>query len=134
MAENTVQTIRESLLRSGNSEEDVNKIMQGVAFAVQDPRTKLVNLGNTVFMVTVTRPGEVEVHTFSNESPQGLVNNFVNLTKYLKNIGVKKASTYSDDGRFRKIAEMTKLPVKISQTTKMVGNQMKPVYKYEMEM
>lgn len=134
MAQNTVQTIKESLLRSGNSEQDVNKIMQGLAFAVQDPRIKLVELGNTVFMVTVTKPGEVEVHTFSNETPQGLVRNFVELTKYLKNIGVKKASTYSDDGRFRKIAQMTGLPVQVSQTTKMIGTEMKPVYQYVMEM
>jgi hypothetical protein len=81
----------------------------------------------------VKAPREVEIHTFSEETPQALAKNFVDLSKYLKNIGVKKAYTYSDDPRFKKIAEMTQLPVKTEQSTGMIGDQMKPVYRYTLE-
>jgi hypothetical protein len=78
-------------------------------------------------------PGEVEIHTFSEETPQALAKNFVELSKYLKNIGVKKASTYSDDPRFQKISEMTQLPVKVEQSVNLIGTEMRPVYRYTLE-
>jgi len=131
---NSVDIIKQSMLQQNFSEQEIQKALAGVANLVSKPSAKLVNLGNSVFLVMVKAPGEVEVHTFSAETPQQLARNFVDLAKYLKNIGVKKASTFSDDVRFKKIAQMTGLPVKVGQTTKMFGNEMKPSYEYILEM
>lgn len=130
----TMQIIQGSLENAGYEKRAVAKILNGLASVVKNSPTRLVHLGNTVFMVTPTNPGEVEVHTFSQETPQGLSRNFIDLSKYLKNIGVRKASTYSEDPRFRHISEMTGLPVTVNQTVKVVGEDAKPVYEYVLEM
>lgn len=128
-----VRIVERSMRRAIEDEQMVQRSMAALVEMLKKPENKFVHLGNTMFLVMVRKPGEVEVHTFSEESPMGLAKNFVDLAKYLQNIGVKKASTYSEDVRFRKIAEMTGLPVKIEQSTGMVGAEMRPVYKYTME-
>lgn len=128
-----VRIVERSMRRAIGDEQVVQKSMAALVEMLKKPENKFVHLGNTMFLVMVRKPGEVEVHTFSEESPMGLAKNFVDLAKYLQNIGVKKASTYSEDVRFRKIAEMTGLPVKVEQSTGMVGAEMRPVYKYTME-
>ena len=115
-------------------DENLRERSKGVlAKLLESPSNKLVHLGNTLFLVMVKEPGVVEIHTMSEETPQGLARNFVNLSNYLKNIGVKKWYSYSEDTRFKKIAEMTKLPLKIEQSTARYGEKMRPVYRYTME-
>ena len=133
MAE-TIDIIQQSMRQQGYKDNDIQKALGGIATLVKRPGAKLVNFGNTVFLVMVKAPGEVEVHTFSAETPQQLARNFVSLSKYLKNIGVKTAKTYSDDVRFKEIGKMTGLPIKVNQTAKMFGNEMKPSYEYVLEM
>jgi hypothetical protein len=128
-----MQILESALRRTLGDEEQVGLAQGALVEMLKAPGNKLVHLGNSLFLVMVKAPGEVEVHTFSEETPQALARNFVDLTKYLKNIGVKTAATYSDDPRFQKIAEMTKLPVKIEQSVGMMGNEMRPVYRYVME-
>ena len=125
--------VRTSLFRSLQDENKVGLAQGALVEMLKAPGNKMVHLGNSVFLVMVKTPGEVEVHTFSEETPQALAKNFVDLWKYLKNIGVKKAYTYSDDPRFKKIASMTGLPVKVEQSTAKIGKEMQPVYRYVME-
>jgi hypothetical protein len=57
--------------------------------------------------------GVVEVHTIGEEKqPRDLAKDFVNLSKYLKNIGVTTAYTYSEDEKFKKLAKMVNLDIK----------------------
>jgi hypothetical protein len=79
---------------------------------VQDQGSKLVHIGNVLFLVLVRAKGVVEVHTLGEESrPREMAKNFLDLAKYLKNIGVKTAYTYSEDEKFKKLAKMVDLPV-----------------------
>lgn len=128
-----MQILESALRRALPDEEQVGLAQGALVEMLKAPENKLVHLGNTLFLVMVKAPGEVEVHTFSEETPQALAKNFVDLSKYLKNIGVKKATTYSDDPRFRKISEMTQLPVKVEQSVNMIGTEMRPVYRYTLE-
>lgn len=125
--------LRSALFRALMDENLVAQAQGALVEMVKAPENKLVHLGNSLFLVMVKAPGEVEVHTFSEETPQQLAKNFVDLWKYLKNIGVKRAYTYSDDPRFKKIASMTNLPVKVEQSTQKMGEQMRPVYRYVLE-
>jgi hypothetical protein len=128
-----MQILESALRRSLGDEEKVGLAQGALVEMLKAPGNKLVHLGNSLFLVMVKEPGEVEVHTFSEETPQQLARNFIDLTKYLKNIDVKTAYTYSDDVRFKKIADMTGLPVKVEQSVNMVGDEMRPVYRYIME-
>lgn len=128
-----MQILESSLRRALPDEEQVGLAQGALVEMLKAPGNKLVHLGNSLFLVMVKAPGQVEVHTFSEETPQALAKNFIDLSKYLKNIGVKKASTYSDDPRFKKIADMTQLPVKVEQSVNMMGTEMRPVYRYTLE-
>lgn len=128
-----MQILESALRRALPDEEQVGLAQGALVEMLKAPENKLVHLGNSLFLVMVKAPGQVEIHTFSEETPQALAKNFVELSKYLKNIGVKKASTYSEDPRFKKIADMTQLPVKVEQSVNLIGTEMRPVYRYTLE-
>lgn len=95
------------------SEERAQSLLEGLARILQDQGAKLVHLGNVLFLVMVRGEGVVEVHTIGEErQPRDLAKNFMDLYKYLKNIGVKTAYTYAEDEKFKKLAKMVSLPVK----------------------
>lgn len=99
--------------KATKSEEEAQALLGGLARVLQDEGTKLVHLGNVLFLVLVRGQGVVEVHTIGEESkPRDLAKNFIDLYKYLKNIGVTTAYTYSEDEKFKKLAKMVDLPVK----------------------
>jgi hypothetical protein len=97
----------------GQSEEEIQNSLGKLATLVQEPGAKLVHLGNVLFLILVRGEGVVEFHTAGNEeNPRDFVEDIVNLIKYLKNIGVKVAYSYSGDPKFKRIAKMTGLPWK----------------------
>ena len=81
-----------------------------------------------------TPPSTAEVHTFTMDNPRVMVENFKGLAKFLKKAGIKQGFTYSDQPIFKQLVERSGMPVKITQTTKQVGGQMKPVYQYTMDL
>jgi hypothetical protein len=125
------QIIRNDIAKQGG---DVEKMLKKLTVMLQDKaKVKLVQFGNTVFLVRQVEPGVVESHIFTEDSPARIGDNYKKLVMALKKEGMKKGYTYSDNPGFRRVAEMTGLPIKITQTTKQVGGQMKPVYLYEMD-
>jgi hypothetical protein len=99
--------------KASKSEEQTQQMLGGLARILQDEGSKLVHLGNVLFLVMVRGEGVVEVHTIGEEKkPRDLAKNFLDLYKYLKNIGVKMAYTYAEDEKFKKLAKMVNLPVK----------------------
>lgn len=112
---------------------DPNELFAKLATMKKDPNVKTVQIGNTVFLLIQVQPNVVEVHSFTGESPRGLIENFKSLTMFLKKNGIKSGYTYSDQPGFKKLAEGSGMPVKVSQTVKQMNGQMKPVYMYTME-
>jgi hypothetical protein len=95
------------------TEEEAQEMMGRLARVLQDDGAKLVHLGNVLFLILVRSEGVVEVHTIGEEKrPRDMANDFLELSKYLKNIGVKTAYTYAEDERFKKLAKMIDLPIK----------------------
>lgn len=83
---------------------------------LQNPGVKLVHFGNTVFLVILVAPRVAEVHTMSlDEDSSSLAKHFVSLSKFLQNIGVLEAYTYSDDPRFAVVAKRTRLPIQTEE-------------------
>ena len=110
---------------------DVNRIMQTIAYMMQRKMIQLLQLGNTVFLLQPKEPGTVEFHTFTIESPQDLVKRYQAGLNSLKQMGFKKAVSFAQSPAFVKIAEQTGLPVQVSQSQMMMGNQMVPAYRFE---
>jgi len=113
---------------------NMDTFMRKLASALKDPKNKMVQIGNSAFLVTLIGDGVVEFHTFSAEQPQKLLKNYLGLAKVLKNQGIKKATTYSDRPEFVDLAKKSGLPVKVGQSQKMMGNAMKPVYTFELDL
>jgi hypothetical protein len=99
--------------KSTKTEKEAQALLSGLVRVVQDEGAKLVHLGNVLFLVMVRGKGVVEIHTIGEESkPRELAKDFIELSKYLKNVGVKTAYTYSEDEKFKKLAKMVDLPIK----------------------
>lgn len=102
---------REYFAQEASSPQQVEQMMAGLVKLTKDKGAKLVHLGNTVFLVIVKGKGLVEVHTMTTqEDSVSLSRNFIQLARYLKNIGVKTAYTYTDDPKFAMVAKRTRLP------------------------
>lgn len=113
------------------SEEEAQKLLGALAAIVQEDSAKLVHLGNVLFLVLVRGKELVEVHTMGEEKrPRDLAQDFLMLAKYLKNIGVKVAYTYTPDNKFAKLAQMVKL--KVQQYKSNVQGQMMNVFVVEL--
>lgn len=107
---------------AGGDEKKAQRLLQGLAALVQRDGVNMVHIENTLFLVIVKGKGIVEVHTLAiDESSATLAKNFVSLTKYLKNIGVKVAYTYSDDPRYAVVAKRTKLDFQEKKITAQDG-------------
>ena len=101
------------LKESGGDQEAANEMLAKLATTVQEPGVKLVHLNKILFLVIVRGQSVVEVHTMAADIvPADMVDGFQKLAKYLENIGVKIAYTYTDDRRFARIARQTKLPIR----------------------
>jgi hypothetical protein len=95
------------------TDEQVQQLLGGLVRILQDEGSKLVHLGNVLFLVMVRGKGVVEIHTIGEEKkPRDLAQNYLNLAKYLKNVGVTMAYTYAEDEKFKKLAKMVNLPIK----------------------
>lgn len=128
----TQEIIRQDAQRNGF---DPKQVLETVAkLKLSNKNIQLIQMGNTVFLLLRTPPSTVEMHTFTIENPRQIVNHIGGLTKFLKKAGIKQGFSYSDDPIFKQLVERSGMPIVITQTTKQIGNQIKPVYQYTMDL
>ena len=128
----TVEIIRQDAQRNGLNPQTILETIAKLKITNKNIQT--ARIGNTVFLIMRTPPSTAEVHTFTMDNPRVMVENFKGLAKFLKKAGIKQGFTYSDQPIFKQLVERSGMPVKITQTTKQVGGQMKPVYQYTMDL
>lgn len=136
MDEQELQQVNDIILSyfraESQSEEQAQQMMGQLSTLLKEEGAKLVHLGNTVFLVLVKGKGMVEVHTMSKgEDSVSLARNFIQLAKYLQNIGVRVAYTYSDDPKFQVVAKRTRLPFKTKQVKIPGSEEMTTAYYIE---
>lgn len=91
-------------LEETKSAAEAQALMDKLAGMVQEPSTKLVHIGNQLFVIQVRGKGIVEFHTIGTEqSARQMAANLVELSKYLRNIGVKMMFSYAEDNKFRSV-------------------------------
>jgi hypothetical protein len=128
----TPEIIRQDAQRNGLNPQTILETLGKLKISNQNIQT--AKIGNTVFLLMRTPPSTVEVHTFTVDNPKVMISHFKNLAKLLPKLGVKQAFTYSDQPIFKQLVERSGMPVNITQTTKQIGNEMKPVYQYTMDL
>jgi hypothetical protein len=117
-------------LKESGSEQGAQKLMQGLAALVQEQGAKLVHINNLLFLVLVRGKGVIEFHTIGEEqSSKEYANDIVQLTKYVKNIGVKLLYTYAQSRAFDRVARQTGLPI-VKTQTQINGS---PIFVYAVE-
>jgi len=112
---------------------DMTRFMQTLGYMVQRKTVQLLQIGNTVFMLKPQQDGSVEFHTFTTEPIETLVKRYQAGINSLKQMGYKKAYSYATSPAFVKIAEQSGLPVRVTQSQTMQGNQMVPAYRFEVD-
>lgn len=116
--------------QESGSDKKAKEMLGKLATIVKEEGAKLVHLGNVLFLVLVRGKGVVEIHTIGSEAqPRYLAEDFRQLADYLRQIGVKTAYTYTPDNRYRRLAQLTGLPIKTFQ----VEVERKPMFAYVME-
>jgi hypothetical protein len=78
--------------------------------------------------------GVAEFHTFTIEDPHVLAQRYAAGAKSLKQMGFKRAQSYSQSPAFVRIARQTGLPVRIKPDMQKIGNKMRRAYKFEVDL
>lgn len=136
MALKTSAEIIEQSARRELPGQDMTRFMQTLGYMVQTKMVQLLQIGNTVLMLKPLpeQPGTVELHTFTIETPQDLVQRYQAAANSLRQLGFKKVLSYATSPAFVKLADQTGLPIRVSQSQTMVGNQMVPAYRFELDL
>lgn len=113
---------------------DPEMMVRQIGTLVQRKAVQLLQIANTVFLVRTVGPGLAEFHTFTIEPPEALVERYKAGRNSLKQMGYKKAVSYAQSPAFAKIAEQTGLPVKVTQTQRMIQGKPVPVYQFEVDL
>lgn len=113
---------------------DPEMLVRQIGTLVQRKAIQLLQIGNTVFMVRTVSPGTAEFHTFTIEPPEMLVDRYKAGKNSLKQMGYRKAISYAQSPAFSKIAQQTGLPVKVTQTQRMMGGKPVPMYQFEVDL
>lgn len=94
----------------GGDEQSTQAFLEGLTKLAQQKGVQLVHLGNSLFLAVVKGKGLVEFHTMSaSTAPKDVAKDIVALVKYLKNIGVSVAYTYSANPEYKAKIKATKL-------------------------
>lgn len=124
------QAAKNELPPGGN----VDLLVKGVGALVQRKAVKLLQIGDTVFMLRPHPDGAVEFHTFTSEPIPALVQRFKAGVTSLKQMGFKKAFSTTNNPAFQKIAQQTGLPVRMTQTQSNIGGKMGPAFRFEVDL
>lgn len=113
---------------------DQNKFVAQLAKLLKNPANKLLQVGNSVFLLFIKKPGVIEFHTFSTASPQQLVQEAHQAIDAVKKAGAKHLYTFTNDPRLVKLVQSTGLPWKVSQSQQVIGNHASPAYRLDLDL
>ena len=113
---------------------DKNRFIVALQKYMKSGPHKLLQVGNTVFLMTAIAPGTIEFVTFSKEPLQALVQRYKTAADIVRKMGVRKVFAYAKEPGMQRIAQNIGMPVKIGQGQRMAGNQMVPVYTFEIDL
>jgi hypothetical protein len=136
--QHSVDIIKQYLTTSKVDPKTIDTFIKQVAALTKSGMSKLVQIGETVFLVNLydknvkkLPTGTAEVFSFSLD-PQKTPERIKVLSPSLKSFGINKAIFEVDDPNDIKMLKAQGVPFQVSQTMSYNGQQMVPVYKIEM--
>lgn len=113
---------------------DEKKFTAQLGKLLKNPANKLLQVGQSVFLMFIKNPGLIEFHTFSTGSPQQLLQDAKQAIDVIKRAGAKHIYTFTNDQRLVKLAQSMGLPWKVSQSQQTVGNNASPAYRLDLDL
>lgn len=133
-AQHIMEIAWQSAQREGLPEGETRAKFMAQLAALVKQGAALLPLGNTVLLIKPLEKGTAEIHTFTTEDGRALVKRYVQAAQLAKQHGVKHIVSYADSPAFVKLAKSSGLPVKISQEPRMQGGQMRPMYRFDLDL
>lgn len=130
---NSVEVIRKALEPQIQAGLNFEEFLKKLSVLVKKPDYRLLQIGNTVFILHKTSNDTNEVKILNAAPPQQLLESIKALIKVMKNANVKHIVGYSDSPEYLELAQQSGLPVKIGKSKKPVGEEKKEVYTFKLD-
>lgn len=127
------QIIYDNVMAQTGDQQKANAMIATIGQLVQQKKARIIQFGNTAFWATQQGPGSIDVHIFTEESPQVLVKRMRQAWEWAKKHGFKEVTTTLTDGRFSELIKMAGVPFTQTQTIINDGQKMTPAYRVRME-
>lgn len=131
---NSLEIIKQAFYNQAGYKADVDTFLQKLAGWTQTEGNKILQVGNTVFLLTLINPETCQVSILNADTEENLVENIQGAVNALKNEGLSKLVGYADTPQYVQIAKKTGFPFKISQGQGMSQNGMTPAYIFELDL
>jgi hypothetical protein len=101
---------------------------------ITQPNNKLIQIENTLFMVTIINKDVCEIKIISADNEKDAIQTVSAITKTLRKQGFKKMTGFADDKKYVDLAKKTGLNFNIQPQTKMVNGQPTQGYSFELDL
>ena len=128
---NSVQVIQKFFQNQGAKKEDFEMFVKKLYVFLKEPGKKLLQVNNSVFLLTLVSPGVVEVNVLTIDPPNVFGQSLQGMVKALKNQGVKKIYGYSNTTQYLDVMKQTGIPFKTNQSEKVMNGTAVPVLTFE---
>lgn len=109
--------IRKDLERGGFTKEE-GKFLAGLKKLIEDNKAIIVRHNNTVFVGIRTKPGTLEVHMYTLDSPNMLAGAIKVGLETVKKAGVKRLESETDNYKLIAMLKNMGLPVEVDKKGK----------------
>jgi len=100
------------------SKKKAVQYINSIGNLIKNPAAKLIHLDGVVFLVLVKDRGVVEFHTMATkQSSSDFIKKVNMLADVLRNMGVTKMYSYSNDNKFKILAKRSRKPWVITKKT-----------------
>lgn len=138
----SVDILRDGLMEQIGDPQAVQQLMGQLDQLAQAGLTRLVQIGNTVFLVNqydsnrqMLPQGTAEVHMFTDEPLEALAQRFAAVANTLKQMGYQRAISYATEPGMTRVlqgaAQQAKVQLQVRQDVQNIGGEMTPVYRIE---
>jgi hypothetical protein len=131
---NSLEIIKQAFYKQVGYKADVDTFLQKVAAWTQKEENKILQVRDTVFFLTLVDPETCQVSILNADTEDNLIENVQGAVNALKNEGLQKMVSYSNEPRYVEIAKKTGFPFKVSQGQGMSPNGMTPAYIFELDL
>lgn len=138
----SVDILRDGLMEQIGDAQQVQQTMAQLDRLAQAGLTRLVQIGNTVFLVNqydsnrqMLPQGTAEVHLFTDEPLEVLGQRFAAVANTLRQLGYKQIVSFSPEPGITRVLQQASGPAKaqvqVRQDVQNMGGEMTPVYRIE---